>query len=71
MTGEKFIQANGTSDQHQRILDSLPQMRLERKSEYAKMPAKFLEKMCSAFDVHLGKENMRAKAENSTNVISK
>lgn len=62
-TGEAFIEANAPPDQQQRLLGALLQMRSDRKLEYSKMPAKFLNNMCSAFDAHLGKENMRATAE--------
>lgn len=62
MTGESFIQANALGAQREKLLGALAQMRSDRKSEYEKMPLQFLENMCSAFDAHLGKENMRAPA---------
>ena len=59
MTGEEFIQSNATGDLRKKLLAALPQIRVDRQEEYARMPPKLLEQMCAFFELSLGRENMK------------
>ncbi|HIV71675.1 MAG TPA: hypothetical protein H9903_12140 [Candidatus Aquabacterium excrementipullorum] len=58
-TAESFIDKHANGDLKQHLLSALPRIRAERQSEYASMPPTFLQDMCSHFDNHLGKDNLR------------
>lgn len=54
MTTEEFIQKHAGEKLRRDLLAALPALRNERRDEYRRMPASFLQRMCSSFGVHLG-----------------